>query len=294
MKRSTRMRIECVLAFLALFAASSYGAVTADPAQVTFASPGQSAIVKLTLDGAPVAAKDIRGWQFLASGHDYRHMVSVKTVDGAVTVAAGEMLEAGTYDLTIDTAHGPVSVQVLAPLSDVPDIVDRTAEQTGLSRKKAEEKLGLAFTVGRGEIQIELPALYYEGQTLELTMTPRPGSACSWFINGELVAEGPSLSYTFKEPDGYVVMYVETTQQEGKTVATARAEGYTRAVAVPPVPAKAVEWAETEFPPPAGYRKHVWRVNNEEVSTESTLKYRFPLPGTYTVECRASDPEQGP
>lgn len=287
----------CVSMALCLSATLSYGAVTADPGKATFTSPQQSATIKLTNDGAAIPAKDIRAWQFLASGHDYKHMLIVEKMDGALKIAPSPTLEVGSYDLNIETAQGSVIVPVLAPLSDLPDIVEKTAALTGLSEKKIEEKLGLTTPTGREEARIDLPAVYYEGQTLELSMPVNPGRACAWFMNGDLVAEGPeqnTLTYTFKEPGEYVLTYLETMQENGKTATVARARALTRVVPLPGIPTEVAVNTEIEFAPPPGYQKHAWRLDGREISTEPALKHTFKELGAHTVECLASSPDKGP
>lgn len=286
----------CALVVLCLSATQSYGAVTADPTQATFTSPQQSATIRLTKDGAPIPANDIRGWQFLASGHDYKHMLSVEKMDGAIKIAPSKTLEIGSYDLNIETAQGAVIVRVFAPLSDLPDIVEKTAALTGLSEKEIEKKMGLTTSTGREEIQIDLPPVYYEGQTLELTMPAKAGRTYAWFINGDLVAQGPeqnALSYTFKEPGDFVLTYLETEKAEGQTIALGRARAFSRVVLVPGVPTEVTVNTVTEFAPPAGYQNHVWRIDGQQVSTEPVLKHAFRTPGTHTVECLASSPNEG-
>lgn len=106
----------CALMVLCLSATLSCLAVAADSTKATFTSPQHSAAIKLTKDGASIPAKDIHGWQLLASGHDYKYMLS-------------------------------------------------------------REKMRLTTSTGRGVIQIDLPAVYDEGQTLELTMSVGAGRA---------------------------------------------------------------------------------------------------------------------
>ena len=145
----------CVLMVLCVSATLTYGAVTADPAKVTFTSPQQSATIALTTNGAPIAANDIRGWQFLVSDHDYKHMLSVEKMDGALKIAPSTTLEVGSYDLNIETAQGSVIVQVFAPLSGLPEVVEKTAALTGLSEKQIEAKMGFTTATRLGEIQVE-------------------------------------------------------------------------------------------------------------------------------------------
>jgi hypothetical protein len=286
----------CVCLGSALWAAQGHAAVVADPATATFTSPEQSATIALTRDGAPVPAKDIRGWRFMASEHDYKHMLSLEKTDGAVKIAPSKTMEAGSYDLNIDTAGGMVVVQVFAPLSDVPDAVQKRAAITGESETRIKERLGLSVSISREETQMELPRVYYEGQTLELTMPSNPANTSAWFVNGNLVAEGPgqnAVAHTFTEPGEYVLTYLETRTDGANSAVVARATAHTRVVPVPVVQMEAAVNTETEFAPPPGYRKHAWRVDGKDVSTGQTLKATFRESGAHSVECMATAPEKG-
>ncbi len=287
----------CAVMALCLPAALSYGAVLADPAKVTFTSPQQSAMVKLTNDGAPIPATDIRGWRFIASDHDYVHMLTVQKMDGALKIAPSATMEVGSYDLNIETARGTVKVQVFAPLSDVPDVVEKIAALTGLSERKVKERLGLMAAFSREDTRIDLPPVYYEGQTLELGMVAKPGHLCSWFVNGDLAAEGPeqnNFSYTFKEPGDYVINYIESKSDNGEIKSATSATARTRVVPMPAVSAEVAVNAEMDFAPPPGYQKHLWRIDGREVSAEPVLKQSFREPGIHAVECLATAPDTGP
>jgi len=286
-----------VLLTVCLLSPWSHAAVTATPATVAFTTLDQSVTIKLTKDGAPIAAADIHGWRLLASGHDYKHMLKIEKMDGALTIAPSKTIEVGSYDLTIETAEGSVSVQVLTPLSDMPDNVEKMAALMGLSEQKVEEKMGLTSLIGREGVTIDLPPVYYEGQTLELSMPVKPGRSYAWFMNGDLVAEGAdqnTLSYTFEKPGVYVLTYFETEKDTGETIIAVRAQAHTQVATLPAVPAEAVVGSEMPFSSPAGYQKFVWRIDGKEVSTEPTLKHVFRAPGVYIVECVASSPVEGP
>ena len=287
----------CAVLICFVAAAPGYGAVTADPAQATFTSPQQSVVISLTADGAPIPAGEIRAWQLLASGHDYKHMLDVEKMEGALKIAPSGTLEVGSYDLNIETARGAVMVRVFAPLSDLPDIIDKRAALTGESEGKIKEKLGLQTDLGRGESVISLAPVYYEGQTLELTMPAVAGCVYAWFMNGEVVAEGPgenSLAHTFTHPGEYVLTFIETRAAAGGTECTQRAVAHTRVVPVPPVPMEVSVNAEITFLPPPGYTKHAWSLDGQAVSAGTVLKHTFRGPGSHIVECMASSPETGP
>ena len=62
--------------------------------------------------------------------------------------------------------------------------------------------MGLSTPAARSEIQIDLPPVYYEGQTLTLSMPRKAGRSCAWFMNGDPVAAEPernAIAYTFKD-----------------------------------------------------------------------------------------------
>jgi len=286
----------CALMVFCLSAATCRGVVTADPAKATFTAPQQSVTIKLAQDGIPVPAKDIRGWRFIASDHDYRHMLAVEKMDGALRIAPSATMEVGSYDLNIETAQGAVSVQVFAPLSEVPSVIEKMASLTGLSEKKVKEKLGMMATFEHEDTQIDMPPVYYEGQTLELTMAAKPGHVSSWFINGDLVTEGPDrnvLAYTFREPGEYVINYIESISENGEIKSATRAVARTRVVPVPEVPTEVAVNTEMEFAPSPGYQKHFWRIDGREVSIEPTLRHTFSETGQHAVECLASSPTAG-
>lgn len=291
-------------ALVALFACGllaplSHAAVVADPATVTFTAPQQSVTIKLTDGGAPVPAASIEGWKLLASGHDYKHMLTIDKSDGALTIAPSGTVEVGSYDLNIDTAAGPVVVHVFTPLNDVPDIVEKRAALTGQSELQVKQQLGLVAPVGPVRIDIDLPSVYYEGQTLELTMPPKPGAprTYTWFMNGDLLQQGPdrnSLKYTFEAPGEYVLTYVETEHADGKLTTMGQAVAYTRVVAIPPVIVDVAPKTVVTYAAPAGYQHFVWRVDGIESGTGPELKHAFDTPGVHSVDCLATAPVTGP
>lgn len=284
MENTHRLRISgAVFTFmvLTLSAALSHGAVTAEPAQVTFTSPQQSATIKLTKDGAPIPAKDIQGWQLLAGDHNYHYMLTYEKMDGALKIAPSKLLEVGSFDLKIETAEGPVLVQVFSPLTDRPE----------------DTTVGRTATTLREELKIDLPPVYYEGQTLDLAMPPMPNRICTWAMNGKTVKEGAgqnTLVYTFKEPGDYELTYVETENKDGKTITMTRATAHTKVVALPAVPWEITVNIEALFTAPSGYKQYIWRIDGQQLSTEPALKYTFKEPGGHTVECLASSPDNGP
>ena len=294
---SSSLCARCALVVAFLGATAAFGAVTADPPTATFTAPEQSATIALTRDGAPLPARDMGAWQFLASGHDYKHMLNLEKRDGAIIISPSATMEVGSYDLTLQTSGGTVVVRVYSPFSDLPDIIATKAALTGKSEEKVREELGMTTPLGREQIHLETPAVHYEGQTLEITMPVTPGRTSLWFINGEQAAVGPdqnTLSHTFLEPGEYVLDYVEGEKREGVLFPIARATAHVRVVSPPEIATEIAVNTSMRYNPPAGYRHHVWHLDGEEVSREPVLQHTFRAPGVYRVECLATGPDAGP
>jgi len=290
-----RIAAACAALVLLLPAAQTSAAVIADPPSVVFTAPSQTARISLTADGVPVPSADVRAWRFLASSHDYHHMLRLDAVAGGVDITPSPTMEVGSYDLQIETAGGSVSVRVVASLSEVPDIVERTAQLTGQSERQIEERMGLLTPIRRESVQIALPPVFYEGETLNVSVanTPVAGRNYVWFLNGAVVAEGPDknrLVHTFNEPGEFVLTYIETEISDGKVVAVARTSAHTRVVPVPPVPTDVAAGTKVEFLPPSGYQSHGWGIDGTSVSSEPVLRHVFNTPGNYVVECLATAP----
>ena len=299
LRRIKTLGTACATTTFLLLAGTSHGALTAAPDRVTFLSPDQSFTIALANDGVPLPAADIKSWQFLAGGHDYKHMINIEKKEGAIELSSSNTVELGSYDLTIDTTRGSVVVRVLTPFTEVPDIVEKMTALTGKSEQKIQEKLGLTSSSGRSDVQIDLPPVYYEGQTLKLTMsaTPGDGHACMWFINGDAVAEGPdqyAFTYTFLEPGDYVLTYIETATDNATKAVVAHAKAYTRVVPVPPVPTQTTVNTNVAFSAPSGYAMHAWSIDGQPASEEAEFTHKFLAPGTHLIECLASAPDQGP
>ncbi|MBN2308985.1 MAG: hypothetical protein JXR94_08450 [Candidatus Hydrogenedentes bacterium] len=281
----------CAMAPAALAAA---GAVVAEPASVTFESPEQTIRVRLTAGGEPVAAGDIGACKLFAGPHDYDEMFSYAKEDGAVVLTPTKFVEVGSYRLVIDAAAGEAQVAVYTPLSDLPTLLEKRAAAEGVTMAELKKRLGFVVEGVRSVITIQLPAVYYEGQTLELVMPDvTPDRECIWAMNGEVMEEGlgkSAFSYTFPKPGEYALSYLE--KRDGVTVAAASA--YTTVAALPAVPYACAAGAEAAFQAPAGYGSYAWRIAGVRVGTGPVLKHEFPTPGTYAVECRAAMPEGGP
>ena len=298
MKTLTQTRfaaIAWVMCALILLPVYGHAAVTADPATITFTAPNQSATVKILSDGVPLSAKEMTAWRLMASDHDYKHMLTLEKLDGAVKIAPSPTVESGSYDLQLDTAKGTAHIQVLTPLKDVKDAVAQAEAKTGLTEAQIREEVKLHPVAESQGIQLTLPPTYYEGQTLEMTLPAQPGHSYSWSVNGDLVAEDTNaISYTFKEPGAYTLGSLDTVKQDGKTVTVGSATASTNVISMPEQPVETTVRRETIFAAPSGYKTFAWKVDGQDAAGGATLKQRFPNAGEHLVECLATAPETGP
>lgn len=285
--------VAAMLAGALLLSAGAQAAVTADPERIRFDSQEDTATVQLRANGDPLPASAIRNTRLLASGHNYMHMLDCQAKDGKVLLKPTRELEAGSYDLVLDTRAGHVTIKIYAPLDKMRSVVDEAATATGISMEQARDKLGLTTTLPRVEVDIDLPPVYYEGQAVRLRMPQDANRTYEWGINGVVLKDGRganTFTYVFPEPGSYVLSYVEKV--DGKVAAAELAE--TTVVPVPAVAWEARAGQEFVLMGPAGYTAYVWTVDGKEVAKSREFAYTFAQPGHYTVECMATGPTEGP
>lgn len=224
------------LVFALGFNAAAGAAVTAEPAAVTFNAADQSATVQLRNEGQPVAASAIQGYDLLVGDHTYEYMISLEKQDGSVVLKPTKMMEVGSYQLVIRTAHGPVNVTVYSPLAEISSVLDKQAQSLGIPVAELKARLGLAAPMRGGEkITFTLAPVYFVGDKLKIT-TPCPGDRTyEWLINGKVVATGTgaaatALEHTFTEAGIHVVEYNE--KMDDRVLATGRESTQVVAAAV--------------------------------------------------------------
>jgi len=278
---------------LLLLAQAGMAAVTATPSTVTFTNQDQSAEVVLSHNGQSVGAGTIGSVQFLATGSNYAHMIAVTATPTGLRIAPTERLEVGSYDLIVETSHGPVQVMVYAPLSDLRSILDEADGPGGVRRQALREELGFSARTSRAAVDIQLPPVYTVGQTLSLEMEHHPAREYVWAINGEVLQRGlgeSSFQYTFTETGDYILSYAE--REGGATVA--QAEAATR-VGEPPSHWHPVTLGiTTEFTAPEGYTEYRWYVDGELMGNSRSFSTRFERVGEHIVTLNATRPDSPP
>jgi hypothetical protein len=296
MKQATVQRNRCnfilrPFSLLILFSALSlsgfsFAALTAVPATVTIDALDQGVIINLLDDGIPVPAAEIRRWRFLAGESDYQRMLDITKRDGALVIAPTR-LEMGSYLLIVETARGTAQVQVYAPLRNHRNILEMEAAAQGTTVDAVKEQRGLSQPGRSASVEIQLPPVYYEGQTMQVAMPLEDGLSYRWSINGELIKEGPGehrLTYVFKAPGDYTLHFEEF--RNGHKVAEARAT--TRAVALPEIPWTVRAGNAFTLRAPAHYAAYAWTIDGALVSEQEQLTYTLTTPGDYRIECIAS------
>ncbi|MCX5771049.1 MAG: hypothetical protein NTZ09_12370 [Candidatus Hydrogenedentes bacterium] len=292
MKNRPGLRLVPALLLLCAAAAAQQSLIT-DPETVTFNTQDQTTLVQVLRNGLPVNITSVSGHQFLVGRNTYEYMIKVTAEDGKLQIKPTNLLEVGSYLLIVNTNAGRVAMDVFAPLAEMPDSLEARAARAGVSPEQMKTLLGLSTGDPRSAVSLGLPPVYYEGQTLVLTMPPEPGRNYTWAVNGKVVREGVGENefvYTFREPGEYLVTYAE--RDNGKV--TASAAGTT---VVRPVPAVVVELPpNTEFiaRAPDGFRRYAWISNGQAIGAGREINYLPTGPGVYEIEVRAEDPVAGP
>jgi len=289
-----RLRLRLVPALLLLCAAAAaQQTLITDPETVTFNTQDQVALVQVLRNGHPVNVTGVRGYQFLVDQNTYEHMIQVAAENGKLRIKPTNQLEVGSYLLVVNTNAGRVAIDVYAPLAEMPDSLEARAARAGVTPEQMKTLLGLSTENPRTAVSLGLPPVYYEGQTLVLSMPPQPGRHYTWGVNGNVVREGVGeneLVYTFREPGEYVITYAE--RDSGNVTASAAGTTLVR-----PLPAVAVELApNTDFiaRAPDGFRRYGWISNGAAIGSGREIRYRLPGPGVYEIEALAEEPVAGP
>ncbi|MFO7973530.1 MAG: hypothetical protein R6V12_02730 [Candidatus Hydrogenedentota bacterium] len=265
----------------------------AEPEVLVFHRTDQSATTTLTRDGEPLPANEIGEIKLWASGHDYKEMFRYDKAEGALTLTPTQYCEVGSYKLVIKTSSDNLTLQVYTPLDEMPGTLQKMAASMGVTVEELREQMGLVTSLGRMDVSIALPEVYYEGQALELELKDIEGAIHTWKINGTVVKKGPdatSLFYVFPKPGLVVLEYTAT--REGQTVAAAKAS--TIVVKVPPIQWKVPRNVEFTLHATPGYSTYSWMVNGKPAGQGKALRYTFQEAGPATIECLCEEPTSGP
>jgi hypothetical protein len=283
-----RMR-PCIGAILLLTTlCAPVSALEVNPASIEFKTVKDTTVIQLTDGGQPVPASAVQSAKLYVGAHDYDHMITVSKADGALTVRPTEMLELGTYDLTIVTSRGTARVSVLALLQIVDNSLAARAARQGVSVDAIKEQLGISQPLGKERIDLNLPPLYYVGQALELKIPLKAGRSAMWSVNGTLKpAEGGTLRYVFEQPGIFDISYVE---KEGNST-VAFGLGATTAAPEPAIPVTVEPQVQLTLRAPEGFRAFAWTADGKEAGAEATWSTTFTESGGHRVSVRASEPE---
>jgi hypothetical protein len=219
--------------------------------------------------------------------HDYDHMITVEKADGAITIRPTEALELGHYDLAINTAQGEVRIPVTALQGIADEGLEARAKRQGVTVDEIRAQLGISQSLGQERIELNLPNVYYVGQSLKMDMTPGAGRTGTWAVNGEPVtAGGASLVYPFEQAGVYDIAYVE--KEGDRTVGVAL--DTVNVVAEPAIPVSVNTGVKQTLIGPEGYGKYTWKLDDVESGSGATWAGTFERPGTYRVTVRAEKP----
>ena len=268
-----------------------------ESSRVTFHTRGARAEVRVMRNGEFVPTDSIHSLAAIATGSDYSRMFNLRTGDrpGSVIIEGREdALEIGTYDIRIGVNGEETYAVVHAPLTELPDTLEREAERRGIDVQTLKKELGLSREAPRAHLSISLPSAFHEGQILRLGLGHEPGRYFQWLINGEVVHEGvgaANLAHPLEETGAHSLRVEERREsREGHLVASWEGEFNVREM-------PSADWSlsagrEFTIEAPAGYTGYTWYVNGREVGVGRSLTHTFEQPGQYLLECVADAPEE--
>ncbi len=141
-------------ALLILSAVAAAQPLTTNPEIVTFNTLDQVALVQVLRNGQPVNITSVSGHQFNVETHTYEYMVTVKAEGGKLRIKPTNQLEVGTYQLTVTTNAGKVSMPVHAPLAEMPESLEARAKKAGVTTEQMKTMLGLATLNPRTKVSL--------------------------------------------------------------------------------------------------------------------------------------------
>lgn len=299
MKKERTIRMSTKIALLtgmaALFslnAASQDGGLTTEPREVTFTSTDQSHAIKVLSNGQPIAASRVSQAKVMVEQHDYDHMFDVTKSGETLTISPTDKVEVGSYELRLQTDIGTVTANIYAPLSDLESILAERAKELGVTVAQVKTMMGLSTPATRERLSIDLPPVYYLGQTLSLPMPTASDREFVWKVDGKTVqfGEGPHVfEYTFLDNGYYSISYTE----RAKGVAVAGDTAMVQVIPEPAVEMNITPGTPVAFQGPPAYASYSWKVDGDIVSRNETYRQTFNNAGTYAVECIARTPEAG-
>jgi hypothetical protein len=176
-----------------LYAAAGFAALELSPAGIEFRAVSQSNSVVVLHDGKALSPADIRkvATGIFKSGEglpawsrggthfsDYSYMFAIIiNTDGSITLTPKEgQLEAGTYDLLVETTYGTATGSIDANLRD----------SIAVAPVRRVEYRILSY-------EFKLPD-YSQGQTVAIDLKPDQSNTYYWYVDGELHSSGLGLT----------------------------------------------------------------------------------------------------
>lgn len=279
-----------VLLFLLGMTSQAVEPIIATPDRLVFNSSSDDKLVVLQAGDTVLSGDEVVNWFFFADDSSYTHMIDVKRAPEGVVISPSETAEVGSYLLVLHTRRGTARVYVDMPLKEHKSIIDKLAEERGVSPEIIRKEMGLSKKIERDFVSFELASAYYVGDTLTLEMPDNGTRYCVWKVNGTPVAEGigqHSLAHALSAAGPLEVTYEEWL--DGVQMNTAMAQSQVLENPITETEAKVNR--PLSLSGVSGYGKYTWLKDGTEIGNSQMLAYTFTTPGTYRLVCRASEPQ---
>lgn len=257
----------------------AFADVVVSPERLVFENSTDPKSLDITVDGEAMregAFDEIRVMS--DDGFEYKNIFRIEGEEGGIRVTPTQSAFNGAYFLDLKRNHETSRVPLLV------SITPETPQEAGTTVEGAPAQTDAYANAT--VIDLPLPEMLYQGETLQLPMTTEAARAWAWIVNGDVVQDGfgsHTFQYQFQTPGTYAISYVE---QEGDTVI-----GYgTRNVLVLGEAPRSITIPAGEpitLTGPDGFAAYEWTVDGIVQSQQIGLQWTFTEPGLHEIRMTA-------
>ena len=271
--------------------------VVVAPDRIVFNDAFDSKTLNVTVDGKPADLGAFENMPVMSEdGFEYKNIFRIEEKNGGLRITPTQSLQNGVYFLNLkrgeQTTRVPLFVSITRPQStqeadttaETPAVEDPVQQQTSPENPYPDATV----------IELPIPEVMYQGETLTVPITTPAGRQWSWMVNGDVVRDGfgeHTFEFVFQTPGTYTVTYVE---QEDDTII-----GYgSRNVLVIGEGPRVINVQAGEpitLTGPEGFGQYEWTVDGVVQSQQIGLQWTFTAPGLHEIRmtARTLRPDQG-
>lgn len=280
--------LPCFLLFFAGPAILTFPDVAVAPERLVFDNAGDSKTLNITVDGESVNAGAFEKMQILSDdGFEYKNIFRIEEADGGLRIAPTQSAYNGAYFLVLTRGDETTRVPLLVSIPPAETVADGEPAQAESPQSESEQAAAQADPYQNATvIDLPIPEVMYQGETLELPMTTDTEREWAWVVNGDVVQNGfgnHTFQFQFQTPGTYALSYVE--QEDDAVISYG-----TRNVLVLGEAPRAITVAPGQaltLTGPEGFAEYEWTVNGIVQSQQIGLQWTFTQPGLHEIRMTA-------